>query len=50
MLREGNADAQTQNLISIFPRCRAFIDEALACGGAVLVHCNSEYRTGRLGV
>jgi serine/threonine/tyrosine-interacting protein len=25
----------------LFPRTREFIDEALACGGAVLVHCNS---------
>lgn len=33
---------QEQNLISIFPRSRVFIDEALSIGGAVLIHCMSE--------
>mmetsp|Transcript_8508 Transcript_8508/g.35502 ORF Transcript_8508/g.35502 Transcript_8508/m.35502 type:complete len:379 (+) Transcript_8508:87-1223(+) len=32
-------DHNSQDLISYFPQAHAFIDEALAGGGAVLVHC-----------
>ncbi|KAL8279330.1 hypothetical protein RQP46_008367 [Phenoliferia psychrophenolica] len=32
-------DADDQNLIRIFPQTQAFIDNALAAGGKVLVHC-----------
>ena len=32
------ADQDTQNLIRLLPRARAFIDEQLARGGQVLVH------------
>ncbi|CAH7669464.1 protein-tyrosine phosphatase-like protein [Phakopsora pachyrhizi] len=32
-------DATDQNLISIFPRVKEFIDSALGCSGRVLVHC-----------
>ncbi|TXT13795.1 hypothetical protein VHUM_01162 [Vanrija humicola] len=39
------ADSGTQNIISIFPRCRAFLDEALNIGGGVLVHDNSGIAT-----
>lgn len=40
----AQTDPQIQNIISLFPSTRQFIDEALGCGGAVLVHCNSECR------
>ncbi|KAK7464647.1 hypothetical protein VKT23_003891 [Stygiomarasmius scandens] len=33
-------DNEEQNLIRLFPRAKAFIDEAIAQGGKVLVHCN----------
>lgn len=33
-------DNDEQNLIHLFPQARQFIDEALASGGRVLVHCN----------
>ncbi|KAL1411305.1 hypothetical protein Q8F55_002256 [Vanrija albida] len=39
------ADSGTQNIISIFPQCRAFLDEAMNIGGAVLVHDNSGIAT-----
>ncbi|KLT46571.1 phosphatases II [Cutaneotrichosporon oleaginosum] len=39
------ADSDGQNIISIFPRCREFIDMAMDAGGAVLVHCNSGIAT-----
>ncbi|GFZ44034.1 hypothetical protein JCM24511_01755 [Saitozyma sp. JCM 24511] len=34
------SDNTDQNLITIFPQCRAFIDEAINSGGTVLAHCN----------
>ncbi|KAL7421681.1 hypothetical protein Q5752_003450 [Cryptotrichosporon argae] len=34
------SDSVDQNLITIFPSCKQFIDEALQYGGTVLVHCN----------
>ncbi|WVR06973.1 hypothetical protein IAU60_004010 [Kwoniella sp. DSM 27419] len=34
------SDNTDQNLITVFPRCRDFIEEALAMGGTVLAHCN----------
>ncbi|THV03828.1 phosphatases II [Dendrothele bispora CBS 962.96] len=33
-------DNEEQNLIRLFPRAKAFIDEAISKGGKVLVHCN----------
>ncbi|PPQ67990.1 hypothetical protein CVT25_000470 [Psilocybe cyanescens] len=33
-------DNEEQNLIRLFPAARAFIDQAIAEGGRVLVHCN----------
>ncbi|BEI84972.1 hypothetical protein CcaverHIS002_0503730 [Cutaneotrichosporon cavernicola] len=39
------ADSEGQNIISIFPKCREFIDMAMSAGGAVLVHCNSGIAT-----
>ncbi|KAF5345542.1 hypothetical protein D9758_012025 [Tetrapyrgos nigripes] len=33
-------DNEEQNLIRLFPRAKAFIDEAISQGGKVLVHCN----------
>ncbi|CAE6456101.1 Serine/threonine/tyrosine-interacting protein AltName: Full=Phosphoserine/threonine/tyrosine interaction protein [Rhizoctonia solani AG-1 IB] len=33
-------DNEEQNLIRLFPRAKAFIDNALQSGGRVLVHCN----------
>ncbi|GMK55333.1 hypothetical protein CspeluHIS016_0203890 [Cutaneotrichosporon spelunceum] len=39
------ADSDDQNIISIFPKCREFIDMAMSAGGAVLVHCNSGIAT-----
>ncbi|KAH9933142.1 phosphatases II [Epithele typhae] len=33
-------DSEEQNLISLFPGAKKFIDEAIANGGSVLVHCN----------
>lgn len=38
LVLEDVADADTQNLIRLLPRARAFIDEQLARGGRVLVH------------
>lgn len=34
------SDTMDQNIISIFPQCRDFIQEALNSGGVVLAHCN----------
>ncbi|WVO16219.1 hypothetical protein L204_103890 [Cryptococcus depauperatus] len=34
------SDHPNQNLITTFPRCRDFIEEALSNGGTVLAHCN----------
>ncbi|TRM61064.1 protein-tyrosine phosphatase-like protein [Schizophyllum amplum] len=33
-------DNEEQNLIRLFPGAKGFIDQAIACGGKVLVHCN----------
>jgi len=33
-------DNEEQNLIRLFPSAKAFIDQAIANGGKVLVHCN----------
>lgn len=33
---------QDQNLITIFPSCRDFVEEALSIGGTVLAHCNGK--------
>ncbi|KZP26267.1 phosphatases II [Athelia psychrophila] len=33
-------DNEEQNLIRLFPGAKAFIDQAIAKGGRVLVHCN----------
>ncbi|KAG9046635.1 hypothetical protein FS837_003957 [Tulasnella sp. UAMH 9824] len=33
-------DTEEQNLIRLFPQAKAFIENALAQGGQVLVHCN----------
>ncbi|KAK0221902.1 protein-tyrosine phosphatase-like protein [Armillaria fumosa] len=33
-------DSEEQNLIRLFPRAKQFIDDAIARGGKVLVHCN----------
>ncbi|KAH9841506.1 phosphatases II [Rhodofomes roseus] len=33
-------DSEEQNLIRLFPQAKQFIDEAVAAGGRVLVHCN----------
>ncbi|EPQ54744.1 phosphotyrosine protein phosphatases II [Gloeophyllum trabeum ATCC 11539] len=33
-------DSEEQNLIRLFPAARQFIDQAIAQGGRVLVHCN----------
>ncbi|UOH79244.1 hypothetical protein LQV05_000239 [Cryptococcus neoformans] len=34
------SDHPDQNLITIFPSCRDFVEEALSMGGTVLAHCN----------
>ncbi|KAK8864325.1 hypothetical protein IAR55_001572 [Kwoniella newhampshirensis] len=34
------SDNSDQNLITIFPRCKEFIEEAMSMGGTVLAHCN----------
>ncbi|WVQ99354.1 hypothetical protein IAU59_006487 [Kwoniella sp. CBS 9459] len=34
------SDNTDQNLITIFPKCRDFIEEAMSMGGTVLAHCN----------
>ncbi|ODO08110.1 hypothetical protein I350_03694 [Cryptococcus amylolentus CBS 6273] len=34
------SDNPDQNLITLFPRCRDFIETALLSGGTVLAHCN----------
>ncbi|WWD17376.1 hypothetical protein CI109_101817 [Kwoniella shandongensis] len=34
------SDNTDQNLITIFPRCKEFIEEAMSMGGTVLAHCN----------
>ncbi|OCF60559.1 serine/threonine/tyrosine-interacting protein [Kwoniella mangroviensis CBS 10435] len=34
------SDNTDQNLITIFPKCRDFIEEAMTMGGTVLAHCN----------
>lgn len=34
------SDHPDQNLITIFPTCRDFVEEALSTGGTVLAHCN----------
>ncbi|PIL22602.1 hypothetical protein GSI_15292 [Ganoderma sinense ZZ0214-1] len=33
-------DSEEQNLIRLFPQAKQFIDDAIAKGGCVLVHCN----------
>ncbi|KAI0916982.1 hypothetical protein AcW1_007706 [Taiwanofungus camphoratus] len=33
-------DSEEQNLIRLFPQAKNFIDQAIAQGGRVLVHCN----------
>ncbi|KAG8908434.1 hypothetical protein FRB99_006639 [Tulasnella sp. 403] len=33
-------DTEEQNLIRLFPQAKQFIDQAIASGGKVLVHCN----------
>jgi len=33
-------DSEEQNLIRLFPQAKSFIDQAIAQGGQVLVHCN----------
>jgi len=33
-------DTEEQNLIRMFPKAKQFIDQAIAGGGQVLVHCN----------
>ncbi|KAI0667591.1 phosphatases II [Trametes maxima] len=33
-------DSEEQNLITLFPQAKQFIDNAIAGGGRVLVHCN----------
>ncbi|WVQ80651.1 hypothetical protein IAT38_002756 [Cryptococcus sp. DSM 104549] len=34
------SDNTDQNLITVFPQCRNFIEQAIAQGGTVLAHCN----------
>ncbi|WVF71536.1 hypothetical protein IAT40_006344 [Kwoniella sp. CBS 6097] len=34
------SDNTDQNLITLFPKCRDFIEEAMSMGGTVLAHCN----------
>ncbi|ORX36740.1 phosphatases II [Kockovaella imperatae] len=39
------SDTTDQNIISIFPQCKAFIEEGLNQGGRVLAHCNGGIAT-----
>lgn len=41
-MRGMELTGQDQNIISIFPQCRDFIENALASGGTVLAHCNGQ--------
>jgi hypothetical protein len=43
MADEHRLIGQDQNIISIFPACRDFIEEAINSNGVVLAHCNGLY-------